>query len=157
MHIPSFITFYNLVPRVFPRSPGNEVAPQSRYIYRVIMNDIYPLFWCNGCHWMAAPFKTRRARAVNHFLPGRLKKSGYMKNVSFRSVYDGELQLCMYLLCGCTFQAFYNSWKNHHSVDSAIRSSCNRFQMFLPTGCPDLSAICSMHLFRINCGNHWVF
>jgi hypothetical protein len=42
---------------------------------------------------------TYRARAVDHFLPGRLKKSGYMpENVSFRSVYDGQLQLCMYLL-----------------------------------------------------------
>jgi hypothetical protein len=41
---------------------------------------------------------TCRARAVDHFLPGRLKKVVH-ENVSFRSVYNGQLQLCMSLLC----------------------------------------------------------
>ena len=34
------------------------------------------------------------------FLPGRLKKKWVHKNVSSRSVYNGQFQLCMYLLCG---------------------------------------------------------
>jgi hypothetical protein len=51
--------------------------------------------------WMAAHFKTCRACAVDHFLAGRLKKKRVHENVSFCSIYNGQLQLCMSLRCDC--------------------------------------------------------
>jgi hypothetical protein len=67
----------------------SSVWSQSRYIYWGITSVPTFLcacsatyFWCMHPHWMTARFSGRgtcRARTVDHFLPGRLKKVGTWK------------------------------------------------------------------------------
>jgi hypothetical protein len=85
---------------------------------------VYPLFcararqvtrWTNpiGWNWMTTRFNCWQnfpSTCSWSFFARSPEKKWVHENVSFRSVYDGQLQLCMYLLCDssviCKFSTF---------------------------------------------------
>jgi hypothetical protein len=74
------------------------VTSVPTFFVRVLSNllDVY------ASDWMTTHFKLAEHAQLIVFARSPEKKWVH-KNVSFRSVYDGQLQLCMSLLCGITF------------------------------------------------------